>query len=185
MNRDKDSLFTTAFFGNAQTGETGATSTAFDTNNVVAVNHGGSNEGLTVGKLREAQKILLDNDVNIDMEQVYIGVSPKQHDDLLALTQVISTDFNTKPVLVDGKVKQFLGMNLIVSTQLPTDSNSYRRNPVWVSSGMGCGMWQDIKGVVRSRPDLHSDPDYVEASLMIGFTRLEEAKCVEIKSDES
>ena len=185
LNRDKDSMFTTAFFGSSQTGETGGTATSFDAANIVAVDHGGSAEGLTVGKLREAQKVLLDNDVNLDMEPVYIGVSPKQHDDLLALTQVISTDFNSRPVLVDGKVKQFLGMNLIVTTQLPTDTNGYRRNPVWVPSGMGCGMWKDINGVVRKRPDLHGEPDYVEASLMVGFTRLEEAKCVEIKSSEA
>lgn len=185
LNRVEDDLFTTAFFGDAKTGETGSTTTSFDSNNVVAVDLGGSAEGLTVQKMREAQKILLDNDVDIDMEQIYIGVSPKQHDDLLALTQVISTDFNDRPVLVDGKVRRFLNMNLIISTRLPTDSNGYRRNPVWVPSGMGKGSWKEISGVIRKRPDLQGEPDYAEASMMCGFTRLEEAKCVEIKSSEA
>lgn len=185
LNRTADDLFVTAFFGNAQTGETGSTTTAFDSNNVVAVDHGGSAEGMTVGKMREAQKILLDNDVDIDMEEIYIGVSPKQHDDLLALTQVVSTDFNDRPVLVDGRVRKFLNMNIIISTRLPTDSNSYRRNPVWVKSGMGCGVWKEINGVIRKRPDLQGEPDYAEASMMKDFTRLEEAKCVEIKSSEA
>lgn len=185
LNRDKDDLFATAFFGTAQTGETGATSTTFDSNNVVAVDLGGSAEGMTVEKMRQAQKILLDNDVDIDMEQIYIALSPQQHDDLLALTTVVSTDFNSRPVLVDGMVRKFLNMNIIISTRLPTDSNGYRRNPVWVPSGMGCGMWKDITGVVRKRPDLHTEPDYVEASMMVGFTRLEEAKCIEIKSSEA
>lgn len=185
LNRVEDDLFTTAFFGDAKTGETGSTTTSFDSNNVVAVDLGGSAEGLTVQKMREAQKILLDNDVDIDMEQIYIGVSPKQHDDLLALTQVISTDFNDRPVLVDGKVRRFLNMNLIISTRLPTDLNGYRRNPVWVPSGMGKGSWKEISGVIRKRPDLQGEPDYAEASMMCGFTRLEEAKCVEIKSSEA
>lgn len=185
-NRQKDDDFINAFFGTAQTGETGGTSTSFDSNNVVAVTEGaGSATGLNVEKLRAAQKILLDNDVDIDMEEIYVAVSPKQHDDLLALTQVVSTDFNDRPVLVDGRVRRFLNMNIVISTRLSTDTNSYRRLPVWVPSGMGMGVWQDVTGVVRNRPDLQGNPDYVEASGMHGFTRLEEAKCVEIKCDES
>jgi len=185
LNRKQDDLFINAFFGTSNTGETGSTSTSFDSNNVVAVDHGGAAEGLTVGKLREAQKILLDNDVDMDMEEIYVAVSPKQHDDLLALTQVVSTDFNDRPVLVDGKVRQFLGMNIVISTRLSTDGNSYRRLPVWVRSGMGRGSWKEINGVIRKRPDLQGEPDYAEASMMLGFTRLEEAKCVEIKCSEA
>lgn len=184
LNRDKDDLFINAFFGNAQTGETGGTSTAFDTNNQIAASEG-STTGLNIDKLRAAQQILLENEVDIDMEKIYIAMSPKQHDDLLALTQVTSTDFNTRPVLgTDGMVRQFLGMNIVITNRLPTDGSGDRRLPVWVESGMGCGMWKDITGTVRTRPDLHTDPDYVEATLMIGFTRLEEAKCVEIKATE-
>lgn len=185
MNRKTDDLFIEAFFGDAKTGETGSTTTSFDSNNVVDQDVGGTGTGLNVEKLREAQKILLDNDVDIDMEDIYIAVSPKQHDDLLALTQVISTDFNERPVLVDGRVRRFLNMNIIISTRLTTDSNSYRRLPVWVPSGMGKGLWKEINGVVRKRPDLQDEPDYCEASMMVGYTRLEEAKTVEIKAAES
>lgn len=185
LNRTTDDLFASAFFGDARTGETGATTTSFDSNNVVAVDLGGSAEGMTVEKMREAQKILLDNDVDIDMEEIYMAVAPKQHDDLLALTTVVSTDFNDRPVLVDGRVRKFLNMNIIISTRLPTDGSGYRRNPVWVPSGMGCGLWKEISGVIRKRPDLQGEPDYAEASMMKGFTRLEEAKCVEIKSSEA
>jgi hypothetical protein len=184
LNRTSDDLFTTAFFGTAQTGETGATSTAFASDNQVAASVG-STTGLNVDKLRRAQKILLDNDVDIDMEQIYIAVSPEQHDDLLALTTVVSTDFNDRPVLVDGMVRKFLNMNFIISTRLPVDGDGNRRNPVWVPSGMGCAVWKDISGVVRKRPDLQGEPDYCEASMMKGFTRLEEAKCVEIKCTEA
>lgn len=186
LNRTRDDDFISAFFGTAKTGETGSTSTSFDSNNVVAVTEGaGAATGLNVDKLRAAQKILLDNDVDLDMEPCYLAVSPQQHDDLLALTQVVSTDFNTRPVLgEDGRLRSFLGMNIIISTRLTTDTNSYRRLPVWVKSGMGRGVWKEISGVIRDRPDLQGKPDYAEASLMDGYTRLEEAKCVEIKCSE-
>jgi hypothetical protein len=185
LNRIHDDLFLSAFFGTAQTGETGATNTAFDTNNVVDQDVGGTGTGLNVEKLRRAQQILLERDVDLDMEMIYIGVTPKQNDDLLALTQVISSDFNEKdkPVLQDGRVRRFLNMNFVISTRLGTDG-TYRRLPVWVPSGVGKGSWKEISGVVRKRPDLQGEPDYVEASMMVGYTRLEEAKCVEIKCAE-
>lgn len=184
LNRAKDDLFLAAFFGDAQTGETGATTTSFDSNNQIAHNFGATT-GVSVEKMREAQKILLDNDVDLDMEEIYMAVSPQGHDDLLALTQVVSTDFNDRPVLVDGRVRKFLNMNIIISTRLPTDGSGYRRCPVFVKSAMGCGIWKDINGVVRKRPDLQREPDYVEASMMLGYTRLEEAKAVEIKAQEA
>jgi hypothetical protein len=184
LNRTKDDLFSEAFFGDARTGETGSVTTSFDSNNQIAHNYGATT-GVSVEKMREAQKILLDNNVDLDMEEVYMAVSPQGHDDLLALTQVISTDFNDAPVLVGGRVKKFLNMNIVISTRLPTDASGYRRCPVWVPSAMGCGMWKDISGEVRKRPDLQGNPDYVEASMMIGFTRIEEAKAVEIKAEEA
>lgn len=186
MNRKQDDLFLSAFFGNAQTGETGGTTTAFAAANQVAVTIGvGSATGLNVEKLRRGKQILLENDVDLDMEAIYCAISPKQHDDLLALTQVVSTDFNDRPVLgQDGMVRQFLGINFVISNRLPTDSNSYRRLPMWVPSGMGRGDWQPIQGTIRTRPDLQFDPDYIEAKMGVGFTRLEEAKCVEIKAAE-
>lgn len=185
LNRKMDDLFLDAFFGTAQTGETGGTSTSFLAANQVAVTTGvGSATGLNVEKLRKAKQILLENDVDLDMESIYIAVAPRQHDDLLALTQVVSTDFNERPVLVDGKVQRFLGMNFVISNRLPTDGSSYRRLPVWVPSGMGRGDWKAISGTIRNRPDLQGNPAYCEASMMVGFTRLEEAKCVEIKVAE-
>lgn len=186
LNRTRDDDFLGAFFGDAQTGETGATTTSFDASNIISVSEGaGSATGLNVEKLRAAQEILLGNDVDLDAEEICVAVTPKQHDDLLALTQVVSTDFNDRPVLVDGRVRQFLGMTIVISTRLTADGDSYRRLPVWVKSGMGRGVWKEVNGVVRKRPDLQGEPDYVEASLMDGYARLDEDKCVEIKCSEA
>lgn len=185
MNRKQDDMFYSAFFGTANTGETGGSTTSFLSGNQIAVTTGvGSATGLNVEKLRAAKKGLLEADVDLDMESIYIAVAPKQHDDLLALTQVVSTDFNDRPVLVDGKVQRFLGINFVISNRIPVDGNSYRRLPVWVPSGMGRGSWKEISGNIRNRPDLQGNPAYVEASMMLGFTRLEEAKCWEIKCAE-
>lgn len=183
MNRKKDELFFSAFYGTAKTGEEGSTSTSFLSGNQIAHNYA-TTTSLTVEKLREAQRILLSNDVDLDNEPVYVAISPEQHDNLLGITAVTSADY-AKPVLgMDGRIRDFLGMKFVISNLIPKDASGYRRVPVWTPSGMGCGIWKDISGVIRSRPDLQGDPAYVEASMMLNFTRLEEAKCVEIKCVE-
>lgn len=183
-NREMDDKFIASFFANAQTGETGGTTTSFDSNNVVAVTEGGggSNVGMNVEKMRTGKRILMENDVDLDSEAIYMGVSPKLHDDLLALTQVVSTDFNTRPILgTNGMVTQFLGVNIVVHNRFTTDSNSYERVPMWVASGMGCAFWQRLTGRIQEVPSKKGSPVKIESEMAYGFTRLEETKCIEIK----
>ena len=185
MNRQIDTDFLAAFFGTSLTGEAGGTSTSFTAGNQVAVTvgGGGNDVGLNVAKIREAQKILMENDIDLDFETPVMGISPKGHDDLLALTQVVSTDFNDRPVLVDGRVRQFLGMRFVISNRVneTLDGSGHVRAPVWVPSGMGCGLWKDITGDIRELPNYKGKPTLIEAEMQLGFTRLEEAKCAEIK----
>jgi hypothetical protein len=165
-----------------KTGEAGGTTTGFDTSNQrVAVNYAASgNVGLTVDKLREARRILMENEVDLDAEPVYCAISAEQHDDLLGQIQVVSSDFNSgAPVMKDGKVMQFLGINFIHSERLPT-SSTFRRCPVWVPSGVHLGMWNDIMSNVTQRRDLSSHPYQVYLMGTFGATRTEEKKVVDI-----
>ena len=94
IGRSMDDVIITAATGDAKTGETGGTTTALPSGQKVAVNLSGSNEGLTIGKLRQAKFILDNNSVDPSIPRVIV-VGPKQIQDLLATTQVTSTDFNT------------------------------------------------------------------------------------------
>lgn len=184
--RKKDDLIIDAFFADAKTGETGATTTSFPAGQQVAVNfQSASNVGLTVAKLREAKRLLMANEVDFDSETVSFAVTAKQHDDLLAETQIISKDFNDRPVLVDGRIREFLGMRLVVSERLDTDGSSYRRIPVWAQSGMYLGMWGGVTTDISQRKDLSSHPWQSYLYMTMGATRLEEEKVVEIKCNES
>ena len=183
LKRTTDSLFLSAFFGDAQTGETGSATTSFDSNNQVSVSEGAASAtGLNVSKMEAAMQILLDGDVDLEFERPIIGISPLQHRNLKELTVVTSGDFNTRRVLgEDGYIRNFNGFDIVVSTLIPTDGDGYFRCPVWVPSGMGRAVWRDITGSIRKRPDIQGNPDYIEATMAQNFTRLEEAKCVEIK----
>lgn len=183
--RQMDDLIIDAFFGVAKTGETGATSTSFLAGQQVAVNFGASsNVGLTVAKLREAKKILMANEVDIDNDPITAVVTAEQHDNLLAEAQVISTDFNDRPVLVDGKLSRFLGINFVHCERLDVDGSSYRRIPVFAKSGMYLGLWNDIKTDISERKDLQGLPWQAYVYMTAGATRLEEKKIVEIKCAE-
>lgn len=183
--RKMDDVIIDAFFGTAKTGKTGSTSTTFPAGQQVAVNHGASgNTGLTVAKLREARRLLRAAEVDLDMEPITCVVTAKQEDNLLAEAQVISLDFNDKPVLVDGKLKSFLGINFVHCERLDTDGSSYRRVPVFAKSGMHLGLWNDITTDISQRKDIKGLPWQSYVYMTIGATRLEEEKVVEIKCAE-
>jgi len=183
--RQMDSLIVDSFFGTAKTGESGSTNTTFPAGNQVAVNEGSTgNTGLTVAKLRKAKRLLMANEVDIENDPIYCVVTAIQHDNLLAEAQVISTDFNDKPVLVDGKINRFLGINFIHCELLGVDGSSYRRIPVFAKSGMYLGIWGDITTDIAQRKDLQGLPWQAYVYMTAGATRLEEDKVMEIKCVE-
>ncbi len=186
LGRSIDEEIIEAFFGDSKTGANGSTTTSFPAGQIVGVQvgGGGSDTGLNVEKLRNAKKILMANDVDIDNEEFFLAITAEQHDDLFAETQAISLDFNTRPVLVDGKISSFFGFNFIHTELLQNTADPYRRVPAWVKSGMHLGVWNDMKTRIDERAD-KSFETQVFASETIGATRLEEGKVVEILCDEA
>ena len=188
MGRGMDDEIIDAFFADAYSGEDGSTVSSFDSNNVVAVDSwaygtGSGNTGLTISKLIEAKTILDENEVDED-EPRYIGVTAKQVANLLETTEATSKDYNTVQALVEGKINAFMGFNFIRSQRLLADSNSYRRLPVWLPSGMRLGIGKDIVGRITERADKRFAM-YAYFCMSIGATRLEESKVAEIKCAES
>lgn len=184
--RQMDDLIIDSFFGTAKTGEAGGTSTTFPAGNQVAVNEGAAaNTGLTVAKLRKAKRLLMANQVDLESDPLTCVVTALQHDNLLAEAQVISMDYNDRPVLADGKIQRFLGIDFVHCERLDTDGSSYRRVPVFAKSGMYLGIWDDVKTDISQRKDLQSMPWQAYVTMTAGATRLEENKIVEIKCSEA
>lgn len=183
--RRMDKELISAFFATASTGKNGSTSTTFPSSQQIAVNFGAaSNVGMSVAKLRQAKRLLHAAEV-ADEDPIFCGITAAQEADLLAEAQIISLDYNDKPVLVDGVLKSFLGINFIRTELFLTDTSGYRRCPVWAKSGMYLGVWKDMKVDIGQRKDLASLPWQAYLQLGLGATRLEEKKVVEIKCIES
>lgn len=182
MGRKVDSVICDALLGTAYTGENGTTTTAFDTaNQQIAL--GGA--GMTFSKIRDTKKILMDNDWDDENDPVFLLIASQQYDDMMGLTEVTSGDFTKDFVLKDGKLQSFYGFNIIRLSNdiLPTDSNGDRRCIAFAKSGLCYGEWDGLKARVDERSDKHYATQ-VYTSLMMGATRTEEGKVVEILCDE-
>lgn len=178
--RQYDASILGAFDGTNYTGKSGTTPIVFPSSQKVAVTFGSSgNSSLSVAKLREAKRILMKNDVDLDADELYAPIDATQHDALLGEAQVISTDYNDAPVMKEGKITRFLGINLI-HTELVEKVGSNSLIPVWAKSGMYLGIWGDIATSVSQRHDLRGEPFQAYVKMTMGATRLEEKKCVQI-----
>jgi len=179
-----DSIITNAT-GTAQLGQDASalTSETFSTTSFqISASFGSSAaNGLTVAKLIEAKRIFRHYHNDLEMDPLCVVIGSQQEADLLNQVQVVSTEFNDRPVLVDGQVKRFLGFDVEVSERLPqTTVGTTRGVLTFVKSGMYLGMWKDITNRVSIRNDLSSEPWDLFTSVMFGSTRLQPGKVLQI-----
>lgn len=196
MGRAIDDEIISGIFNSNNTGENGTSATGL----LSAVNSGaqavGSSvgasaaTGLNISKLRAAKRILLASEVDVDNDQLFMAITAKQHDDLLNEAQAISLDYNSKPVLVDGKISAFMGFNFIHSERIPGGASfnaainpavtgytagSQYMVPFWAKSGVALGIWNDVQTSIDKRADKRNSYQvYVTGTF--GGARMEEKK---------
>ena len=180
MGRAIDDEIISAAFGTAYTGETGSTSTTFPSGQQVGV--GSPAAGLTIAKLVEAKQLLDEANVDTTLPR-YVAVAPEQLADLLNITTVTSSDYNTVKALVQGEIDTFLGFKFIVSTRLSSETGTNRRVIAWAEDGLLLSIGKDITAKIDERAD-KGYATQVYYAMSIGATRMEEEKVVEIKCRE-
>jgi|TARA_R100001530_G_scaffold11611_1_gene11098 hypothetical protein len=181
MNRQKDDLIIAAASGNAVSisDSDAASNVALPSAQKIA--HGSAD--LSLAKLIEAKKILLDADVDPEAEPMYACIGPAQLEALLNDSTITSSDYNTVKALVNGDINTFMGFKFIVSTRL-TVASSIRVCLFWAKSALGLAMNGNAKTRITERSDKnYSTQVFLEASM--GATRIEDEKLVEVSCDES
>jgi len=178
MGRAMDSVIIAAALGTAKTGVSGGTSTALPSTQKIV--HGSA--GLTVAKLLSAKKILDEYDVDPSVKR-YCVVSPEQIEDLLNLTEVKSSDFNTVKALAQGDINSFLGFEFITSNLLTADATPSRQVIAFAADGIKLGIGKDVTAKISERDD-KSYSTQVYYCMDLGATRMEEEKVVEIACNE-
>lgn len=186
MQRVKDDIILAAIFGTNYTGENGTTSESFGTLGTgtydVGVNTGGTASALNVAKLQSGiQKLMLANKGELN-ESVYGAISSYEHDALLKEMQVVNKDYGNSAVLVDGKVKRFMGVDFIITERLTITSGN-RLIPLWLKSGMHLGMWDEVRAEIGPRAD-KGYATQVYLAMTLGATRTQLGKQIRIQCDD-
>jgi len=197
LGRAMDDEIISGLFNSNNTGENGTTATgllsAFSSGSQVVASSVGASAatGLNIAKLRAAKQILMQAEVDVDNDQLFMVISARQHDNLLNEAQAISLDYNSTPVLVNGKITSFMGFNFIASERIPGAANfntainpsvtgyttgSQWMVPFYAKSGLALGLWNDVQTSVDRRPDKRNSYQvYVTGTF--GGARLEEKRC--------
>jgi len=186
MNRVKDDIILAAIFGTNYTGENGTTTESFGTLGSgtydVGVNTGGTASALNVAKLQAGVRILMTANKGELMEPVYGAISSYEHDALLKEVQVVNNDYGNSAVLVDGRVKRFMGIDFTITERLTITSGN-RLIPLWLKSGMHLGIWNDMQVEIGPRAD-KSYATQVYLCMTLGATRTQLGKAVRIQCDD-
>ncbi|BAQ86070.1 putative major capsid protein [uncultured Mediterranean phage uvMED] len=207
LGRAIDEEILEAAYGTAYLGKDGSTSALWDTGdsevgsdvNIVAVNNathgdtadGTNNSGLTLGKLIEARGRLMKNEVirynEGGVSDLFIVCTADQIENLLATTEVQSSDYNMIRALVEGQVHHFMGFNFIQTELVPnkvlatvnSETPTVDRVLCFQRNALGLCLWKDIAGRITERADKRFSL-YTFAEMTIGATRLDEKRMVEI-----
>lgn len=138
--RNTDKVIYTALLGNAYSGKAGTTANAIDTTVTCA-------GGMTVDKLLEIKLALDLNNVDPD-DPRYFACTAYEIRDLLNLTEVKSSDYNTVKALAAGEIDSFCGFKFIV---LPPTSVT--------------------NGIITRTANVNYCAAYTYSSLMLAFKR--------------
>lgn len=183
VGRAWDDCLIAAATGSAQIGTdaNGLSTETFDTTNHQIASTFGSSaaSGLTVAKMIEAKRILRHYHVDIESDPITLVIGSQQESDLLNQVQVVSTEYNDRPVLVDGRVTRFLGFDIVVLERLSVSSN-VRNCFAFARSGLYLGIWKDMINRVSIREDLSGQPYQVYTSATYGATRTQPGKVISI-----
>lgn len=184
-NRRKDLEIIKAFFSTARTGKNGEDSTAFPASQLVNVSVGGGGgaaTGLNWDKLVAGTEIFTKRDVDLETAgQIHVGLDPLTNSIMMKQAEVISDRYKITSVVKNNLLMELGGMRFIHSNQYLRDSNNYVRLPMWVKDGMHLGTWKELGGDVFKNTAKVGNPMEVYADMMVGSTRLDEDKVIEIK----
>lgn len=117
MNRTVDLRIIEALLGQAASGETGGTLVDLPSAQYIA--HGSA--GLTLAKAKQALKILMAGDVDIDREDLFIATNAAGYEDLLLDSGLISRDFTQAMPNESGKVPSKIAGFQIIHCQRLSD----------------------------------------------------------------
>jgi len=182
MNRAMDDVVITAINASASTGVSGATGVALPSTQKFATSN--QSDGLTIAKLLAAKKNFDNNDIDPSRRR-FLVCGPQQIADLLAVTEVTSSDFNTVKALAQGDINSFLGFEFIMSNRLPFDATNGDDRLIfaYTEDAIKLAIGKDVSAQISERAD-KSYSTQVYYCMSLGATRMEEKAVFQIPCHE-
>lgn len=188
MVRGQDEILAEAFFGPRLLRRSESKipeAVAFDTANQVVANNyqyggGGSASGLTVQKIVRGLTVMGMTDLNIDVEDIYLAITPEESEDLYNDIKYVSMDYQNRAQFNDKMARSLMGVQFCYYTDLPLDVSGHRRCPMWAKSGMH---WGDAIPLFTRVNEIGSQSytPHLYMEEWLAATRSEDQKVVDIR----
>lgn len=200
--------FLIGFFADAATGKEGTTYVPFAPANIIAADfdNPGTDEGLTLGKLKTLRKRARQLLIDPAMEKLHMMITAEQVEDLLSIDEYVRREYNpdsqssarplsegARQALQDGTPTDFLGIHFVPKEftnaemypeanelGITTDANGNELCPVWVPKGMAGREWLTVMSKRAQRTDLDGDPWQFSAYTNVRYGRRDEKRCFQV-----
>lgn len=188
LGRKIDDKIIAAALGTAAAGETVTSTSVEFKDESVSINGDGTATTLgtlaavnvvadmTLAKMLLMAQIFNQEDVDPDIPK-YWAVNPKTISDMLDLTEIGSSDFNTVKALVGGSVEYYMGFNWFWTNRITKDAatETAYRSIAWAKDGLLYATQEGIFNRMDERKDL-SYAIQVYSRMSNGAVRMEGAK---------
>lgn len=181
LGRRADRTIITALLGTAITGEDRTGTQALPTAQKVT----GSTSALTKAKILTAKRLL--DEAEVPDSERYFAISAQGLEDMLGITEVISSDYNTVKALVDGQINSWLGFTWKRTELLPKGvvTTNVRQAMAWHRDAIVLGETTASNySRIAMRRDMH-DAWETYAAIDLGAVRKRDKGVVEIHYLES
>jgi hypothetical protein len=178
--RQKNKLLAGAIFGPRLIGNEVPVSTAWN-GSTVAVDFGsaGTPNRMSVPKILHAMRYLEDAEIDPELEQLYLAMDPQENEELYNDITFVSKDYRNKAVFEEKRVKEILGMPIMVTKRIADYDATTSTAALYAKSGMAWGPATALE--INSKPNpakQYREHPYIEQWL--AATRTEDAKAVKI-----
>lgn len=188
--RRRETVIISALGGTVTTGETGGSTSVFDTTNQ-EIAAGGFD--LTLEKLQDT---LFTHETRAYTHQnpgvrKYFVYTPAQKRSLLRTTEITNSDYNTVKALVNGEISEYMGYTFLTSTLLTAadglaiGSSVNRECYAFTADAILKGEGMDRITDVRERYDLTKFPWQLYVLEDIGALRMQDEKVIRVLCDET
>ncbi len=189
VGRMIDAKIVDAFHGDAYEGRITPTAKPLPAAQKVGIQVGSgatpADTGLNPKKIRAGRKILGKNHIDLDREEVFLGVSEDEHDSLFDFVEASSADYQAwdasqRPVFRDGRLSRFLGCTMVRFEGWRTNANkTIRYLPMWTRQSIMLGVWKDVSTIADNDSSKQNQP-WILLEAVMDARRMEDERVVEI-----